>query len=138
MLGNDDRCQRAYAYGDFLSQGVLVALGTDAPTAHNSALHNIYLATTRLAPEPHHAHLPPTTPHFALTLLDALNAATISGAIAEKQEHRKGKLQQGLQADFVVLSVDVVREQGGQSLLKAKVEQTWVGGELAYEREGGK
>lgn len=135
MLGNDDRCGRAYAYGDFLSQGVLVALGTDAPTAHNSALQNVYLATTRLAPEPHHAHLPPTTSEYALTLLDALNAATASGAIAEKQEHVKGRLQEGLQADFVVLSVDVVREGGGQSLLKARVAETWVGGRKVFSAE---
>ncbi|CAO1613626.1 unnamed protein product [Sympodiomycopsis kandeliae] len=134
MLGHDDRCNRAFAYGDFLSQGVLVALGTDAPTAHVSALNNVYIATTRLAPEPIYAHLPPTTPQYALSLLDALNAATISGAIAEKQEHCKGSLDPGLYADFAILSIDVVQEQGGKSLLKAKVEQTWTGGKLVYQR----
>lgn len=134
MLGQDARCDRAFAYRDFFDHGAIVALGTDAPTTSHPALHNLYVAQTRKQPEDD--SWPATTPQYALPLLDALNSATIGGAVACRQEDNLGSLEVGKRADFVVCDVDIVTEGGAQALLKASVLQTWVGGHLGFGKEG--
>jgi len=42
------RCDRAFAYKDFLDGGACLAIGTDAPTVLYSLFPNPYNATTRL------------------------------------------------------------------------------------------
>ncbi|CAO1635473.1 unnamed protein product [Parajaminaea phylloscopi] len=130
MLGgkDNDRCSRAFAYGDFLAHGALVALGTDAPTTPNTALENLYVAQTRKAPEAKHSHLPATTPQWALPFLASLQAATLNSAVACKSEDVLGSIAAGKSADFAVLDVDIVARNGGESLIKAKVMQTWIAG----------
>lgn len=135
MLANDHRCSRSYAYGDFLSQGVKLALGTDAPTAGNSTLHNLYVATTRKSPHPRHAHLPPTTLQWAVPMVEALQAATKGAAWASKMEDRVGELKEGMQMDAVILSCDIMASStadDGSDILKARVDETWLAGKKSY------
>lgn len=136
VLGGDEdehqRCGRAYAYADFLRARVRLALGTDAPTTAYTALENLYVAQTRRAPRD--PSLPPTTPEWAIPLLDAVHGATLGGAYACRAEGSLGKLEAGMYADLTILDVDVVAEGGGQSLVTARVEETWVAGKRAWNR----
>lgn len=134
MLGGEGnhRCGRAFAWADFLAHGALLALGTDVPTTPHTPLQNLYVAQTRRAPTLKDRHLPPTTPRWAISLLDALNAATTNSAVACKSEELVGTIEVGKCADLVALDVDIVAQDGGESLVTARVIHTWIVGQLAF------
>jgi len=127
LLGFERR-QRAFAYRDFLDEGVTLALGTDAPTAPNLPLQNIYIATTRRsAREPESEEV--FNEHWALPLLSAFSAATFGAAYSCFADQAVGKIEAGKKADFVVLNM----KWSPQSLLEERVTQTWFGGRKVYD-----
>ncbi|KAI1387870.1 amidohydrolase 3 [Hypoxylon trugodes] len=120
--------KRIFPYREFLDGGANVAIGTDAPTARHYALPNLYNATTRKSA------LEPSLPvspnaHNVLTLSQAVTAATYGAAYSRFAETWTGSLKRGLRADFVVLDTAWTLE----SLLEAKVYQTWAGGNKLYQ-----
>ncbi|KIW13199.1 hypothetical protein PV08_08386 [Exophiala spinifera] len=122
LLG-EERRGRAFAYREFLDEQVHLALGTDAPTAPNLPLPNLYTATTRRsAREPSSDEV--VNKHFALPLLNAFAAATHGAAYSCFMDEITGKLEPGKKADFIVLDM----EWSPDDLLRAKVLQTWFGG----------
>ncbi|OQV11279.1 hypothetical protein CLAIMM_15139 [Cladophialophora immunda] len=126
LLG-EQRRGRAFAYREFLDEGVSLALGTDAPTAPNLPLPNLYVATTRRsAREPESQEV--VNEHFALPLLDAFSAATQGAAYSCFMDRITGRLEVGMKADFVVLDM----EWSAATLLQAKVLQTWFNGQQVY------
>ncbi|EXJ75421.1 uncharacterized protein A1O5_02117 [Cladophialophora psammophila CBS 110553] len=126
LLG-EQRRGRAFAYREFLDEGVRIALGTDAPTAPNLPLPNLYVATTRRsAREPESEEV--VNKHFALPLLSAFSAATQGAAYSCFMDRITGRLEAGMKADFVVLDV----EWSPEALLQAKILQTWFNGKQVY------
>ena len=121
------RCQRAFAYKDFLDGGATVALGTDSPTAKHAPLPNLYNATMRRS-----ATNPELTDtineQYALSLAAAVTAATTGAAYSCRTDRWTGRLGAGYAADFVVLGMDWSAEK----LLQANVQETWFGGRKVY------
>ncbi|KAJ5223256.1 Amidohydrolase 3 [Penicillium chermesinum] len=106
QLIGDERCKRAFAYRDFVDNGAPLAFGTDAPTAKHLPLPNLYNATTR------RSALEPTmqatvNPEFALPLATSVCAATSGAAFASFCEGWTGQLQPGMQADMVILDMQM-------------------------------
>lgn len=127
MIGPES-WKRAFAYKEFLDGDACVAFGTDAPTAEHLPLPNLYNATTRRsALDPGSEVM--TNPHNALTLSQSLVAATASGAYSRFAETWTGSLRSGMRADFVVLDTSWTPE----TLLEAKIHQTWCKGELLFD-----
>ncbi|KAF2649724.1 amidohydrolase 3 [Lophiostoma macrostomum CBS 122681] len=120
--------KRAFPYKEFLETDACVAFGTDAPTARHLPLPNLYNATTRRS-----ATAPSMTEQTnvqqAFTLSQAFHAATAGAAYSRFAESWTGSLKKGMRADFVVLESGWTAE----SLLEAKVEQTWSGGKKLYQ-----
>ncbi|KAL2825181.1 amidohydrolase 3 [Aspergillus cavernicola] len=128
LLG-ETRSRRAFAYSEFHSHGATLAIGTDAPTAPHLPLRNIYTATTRRsAREPE--SLETVNPEFALTLLQAVEAATRGSAYSCFGDDVAGSLEVGKKADFVVLEIGEWRV--GRGLLDARVWETYFGGRRVY------
>ncbi|RJE18842.1 amidohydrolase family [Aspergillus sclerotialis] len=125
-----DRCQRAFAYKEFLDGGANVALGTDAPTAPHFPFPNLYNATTRRSAREVESTAT-VNPHFALSLAEAVTAATEGAAYARFADSYAGSLKEGMNADFVVVDMEWTPEK----LLEAKVRQTWYQGQKVYEKE---
>lgn len=122
------RCQRQFAYKQFVDGGARIALGTDVPTAPHPALPNLYHATTRrsvMEPESEER----TTPHFALSIVSALTAATEGAAYSRYAETFTGSLRPGMSADLAVIDTDLKP----QELLKAKVISTFYKGRSVFE-----
>ncbi|KAL7622645.1 hypothetical protein AAE478_008158 [Parahypoxylon ruwenzoriense] len=129
LLG-PSRCERAFAYKEFLDGGAILALGSDAPTAPHSPLKNAYTATTRRsAREPELQDY--VNKHFALELAAAVAAATEGSAYSTFSDRWAGKLEAGRFADFVVVDMEWDKEK----LLEAKVVQTWFKGEKVFDAE---
>ncbi|EXJ81170.1 hypothetical protein A1O3_07460 [Capronia epimyces CBS 606.96] len=121
------RCQRAFAYREFLDAGAPVAFGTDVPTAAHHPFLNLYNATTRRsAIEP---ESPDTTnPHFAIPLASAIKAATVGAAYTRYADSWTGSLAPGMSADFNIVDLD----WDPAGLLQAKVRQTWYQGKRVF------
>ncbi|KAF7167811.1 hypothetical protein CNMCM5623_000999 [Aspergillus felis] len=122
-----DRCQRAFAYREFVDGGARLAIGTDAPTAAHLPLPNLYNATTRRsALDPGEPRA--TNAHFGLGLAEAAAAATEGAAYARFAEGWTGCLRKGRRADFVLLDMRWEADE----LLEGKVCETWFGGKRVY------
>ena len=141
ILG-EERAKRGMVLREWLDNGVVVALGSDAPTGP-WILPQITLAgaVTRITlNDDRHC------PEQSMTAREALRAHTMAGAYAGFEEHIKGSLEPGKLADLVVWSCDPVAafepfEGSGPlditALARAigtlKAQITMVGGKIVHQ-----
>ena len=69
----------------------------------------------------------------SLTVMEALRGYTLYGAWLSFEEDRKGSIETGKLADMIVLDQDILTIDPDH-IMDIKVEQTWLGGKLVYER----
>ncbi|MCX6046977.1 MAG: amidohydrolase family protein, partial [Chloroflexi bacterium] len=120
---------RVYGVRAMLDAGLTVALSTDAPVVpDDNPLIGLKAAVDRLD----HAGNPLGADQ-AITPREALYAYTMGGAILSGDEANRGSITPGKWADLVVLSGDPLTTPTAQ-MLDLHVVQTYVGGELVYER----
>jgi predicted amidohydrolase YtcJ len=72
-------------------------------------------------------------PEQKITVEEGLRAYTADAAYAQFAEKRKGTLETGKLADFVLLDRDLTRIPGPE-IREAKVLMTVVGGRVVYEK----
>lgn len=127
-----NRMAGAYAYKSLLKISETIALGTDFPVEDISPIKTFYAAVTRKNEkgEPASGFLP----HETLNRLEALKGMTIWAAYANFEEHEKGTLEKGKQADFVVLSNDIMKCEEND-ILNTYVLYTFINGEQVYSFE---
>ncbi|MER7251229.1 amidohydrolase [Kribbella sp. NPDC000426] len=130
-----DRAANAFAWRRMIDSDVTVNLVSDLPGAFNKShvaefdpLRNMYAAITRTAAS---TQASPFHPDQALTVDEALLAYTANPAYAAHEEDVKGSLTPGKLADFVVLSENI-RTGDPETLLRARVERTYLGGRLIH------
>jgi predicted amidohydrolase YtcJ len=104
-------------------------LGTDCPVEALDPLLNLYAAVTRQGVGD--GQQVDWYPEQSLTLEQAIRAYTAGTAAAGGEREGRGRLLPGQLADLVVLSEPIVG-QPPEALLRAKVEQTVVGGRTVY------
>lgn len=113
-----------------LDQGVVVALGSDAPVEPFDPLTGIHAAVTRQRAD----GAPGESgwyPDARLTVDEAVRGYTIGPAYAAGMEDRSGRLAPGYLADLIVLDRDIYTIHPS-AILEARVEATMVGGEWRY------
>jgi predicted amidohydrolase YtcJ len=132
LLG-EQRCSRAFAYGEFLEGGAPLALGTDAPTAPLAAMPNIYTATTRRSAREPDSKVT-VNENYALPLCATVSSYTHGSAYSCFLDHLTGRLATGLMADFVVVDMAWTTED----LLQAKIKETWYCGKQVYDSSNAK
>lgn len=127
-----ERVKGAYAWSRFLRSGCRIAAGSDFPVESENPLWGIYAAATRQD----HEGRPEGgwRAEERMTREEALRAFTLDAAWAAFEEDRKGSLEAGKLADFVVWSVDIVTCDP-KALLKAEAMLTVVGGVTVFERK---
>jgi predicted amidohydrolase YtcJ len=124
-----DRTAGAYAWQRFLKLGVHMPNGSDFPVESPNPLLGMYAAITR---QDRNGNPPGGwMPDQRLTPGQALRSFTVEGAFAAFEEDRKGRLEPGMMADFVVLSDDILRGDPSR-ILKTRVKMTVVGGDVVY------
>jgi predicted amidohydrolase YtcJ len=124
-----ERIRGAYAWQRLKAAGAPLALGSDFPVERPDMLAGIYAARTRQDA----AGQPPGGwfPDQRLSGEETLEGFTVGNAYASFAENLRGRLQPGMDADFVALSVDPVDAQP-TDLLTAQVRLTVVGGAEVY------
>jgi predicted amidohydrolase YtcJ len=127
-----ERIKGAYAWRSFWDSGVHMTLNSDFPGETLDPFVGMYTAMTRQTSDgvPEGGWYP----EQCLQRDEVLKAYTIEAAYSGFEERIKGKIVPGMLADFIVLSNDILHIPV-QDFLNIKVEQTYLGGELIYERE---
>ncbi|NND93836.1 MAG: amidohydrolase family protein, partial [Flavobacteriales bacterium] len=124
-----ERVKFAYANASLLRQNGLVLLGTDFPIEAMNPIHTFYAAVFRKDTDGN--PLGGWYPEEALSREEALRGMTIWGAVGNFEEERKGSLEIGKEADFVILDRDIMSSSENE-ILKTKVLGTYVAGEKVY------
>lgn len=127
-LGNV-RVKGAYAFNDLMKQNKLVAFGSDFPVEAPNPLFGFHSAVAR-----QDAKNFPAGGYQMENAVDrksALLAMTRWAAYANFEDHLRGSIAPGKQADFVVLDRDIMTVPNAQ-LRQTKVRQTWIGGERVF------
>ncbi|HEU5457835.1 MAG TPA: amidohydrolase [Terracidiphilus sp.] len=125
------RAEYSYAWKSFLDAGVPLAFGTDYPVEPITPFRGVYAAVTRT----NEAGTMTYFPAEAITRGQALYAYTQGSAYAEFAEKRKGKLEPGFEADFIVVDRNLYTVPE-RDLLSTRVLETWVGGRQVYSAGG--
>ncbi|MGB0108752.1 MAG: amidohydrolase [Terriglobales bacterium] len=124
-----ERVRWSYPAKSYIENGIIEAAGSDVPVTPISPWWGIWAAVVRrdlqsgqiLAPEER------------ISVEQALALYTHNGAYAGFEEDRKGALERGKLADFIVVDRDVLTVPADE-LKDVKVLQTFVGGRSVYDR----
>lgn len=125
----DKRLKDSYAYKKLMKQNYLVALGTDFPIENISPIETFYAAVARknLEGNPKNGF----QIENALSRWDAMMGMTFWAAMANFEESHKGSLEVGKDADFVILSQDILSVPE-EMILDTYVKSTYILGENVY------
>ncbi len=128
-----DRAEGSYAWATLLRAGVPVAFGSDFPVEPESPFFGLHAAITR----ENRDNLPEGgwRSEERVTREEALHGFTLGAAFAEYTESRKGSIEAGKLADFVVIDRDVMTVDDDR-IPGTRVHATVIGGEAVYEADG--
>ena len=126
------RIRRAYAYKSLKEQLGIVTLGTDFPVEGINPIHTFYAAVVRKD----HRGFPANgfMAEESLSREEALRGMTIWAALANFEESKKGSLEPGKYADFVILDRDLL-EVKEEDILETAVLATYLNGEQVYDKD---
>jgi predicted amidohydrolase YtcJ len=125
-----ERLTYAYPWRPLIERGLSIVAGSDAPVELGDPRVEFYAAITRTrldgtAGEGWHRE-------YAVSREDALRMFTLWPAHSIFQEHKRGTLSVGKQADLTVFDTDFMTAEP-QQILKAKTVMTVVGGRVAFD-----
>ncbi len=126
-----DRCKTTYAFRSLLDAGAAVAFGSDWFVAPPVPLYGIYAAVTRRTLDDKNPQ--GWIPEQKITVEEALKAYTIHAAYVSFEEKRKGSLEPGKLADYVILEKNIF-EIPAEEIRNVNVLHTIVGGKTVFER----
>lgn len=126
-----DRILRAYAWRTLIDAGAFIAGGSDSPNDYLSPIYGIHAFVTRQ----NHEDQPSGGwyPNERITRKEALEAYTKNAAYISFEENKKGTLEKGKYADFLVLSADLYTVPP-EELWKIEVLSTTIDGEEVYRK----
>ncbi len=127
----DERLKTAYTFKDLLDWSGKLALGTDFPVEEVSPIKTFYAAVVRKdtggSPEDGFQM------ENALSRSEALKGMTRWAAYSNFEENQKGSIAVGKDADFVMLTKDIMAVSEAQ-ILSAEVLATFSNGNMVYRR----
>ncbi len=130
-LGEERARKGAYAWRSLLSQGAIIANGTDAPVEDVDPIYSFYASVTRRrTSSPQMVFFP----EQKMTREEALKSYTLWNAYAAFEDDGKGSLSAGKYADIVIMSKNLLHCPD-EEILDAKVLMTMVNGEVKYRGE---
>ncbi len=125
------RIRNAYAYRELMKQNGWIANGTDFPIEDISPLRTFFAATERksLRGKPASGF----QRENALTRQEALRSITLWAAKACFEEDRRGSIEPGKNADFVILDKDIMQVKG-MEIPDVEVVRTYIDGNMVYQK----
>ncbi len=125
------RIRNAYAYRTLMRENGWLPNGTDFPIEDINPLYTFYAAVDRkdLRGKPSKGF----QRENALTRQEALRSITIWAAKACFEEDRRGSLEPGKNADFVILDRDIM-QVNAREIPSTKVIRTYIDGKVVYSK----
>lgn len=123
-----EMAETSYAWKEYKDLGVHHPFGTDCPVESYNPFLGIYSAVTRCGIKKGGPYLP----EQAFTVQEAVYAYTVEGAYASGDEMLKGKIKEGMLADFTVLNQDIFKVPP-KEIIETKAIKTFVGGECVFQ-----
>ncbi|MGH2574542.1 MAG: amidohydrolase, partial [Ignavibacteria bacterium] len=117
--------KRTHNYKHLLNRGVTVNFGTDFPIAEINPYENIQLAVTRKVSDEIFF------PENRINLHNCVEAYTINNAYAGFNEDKRGTIEKGKLADFLLME-DNIFEITEDEIKNSKVWKTYLNGEEIY------
>ena len=127
-----ERMRTSWPMKSLVETGAVVALGSDWFVTEPSALNGIYAAVTRRTIDGKHPS--GLVPEEKVRLEDALHGYTTAPAYSVFEENRRGTLEPGKLADFVLLDRDL-RSISADEIPQTNVLLTAIGGKVVYKNE---
>jgi len=127
----EERMKGAYAYKHLLKEYGKLALGSDFPVEHFNPLYGFHAAVARVDKKGYPSH--GFQMQDAISREDALKGMTIWAAYSCFQEKKRGSIEVGKDADFVILEKDILKIPNEQ-LRNVKTERTVIAGETVFKR----
>ena len=127
----EERIRHAYAYQELLQQNGWIINGTDFPIENISPLYTFFASVARK--DLHGSPEGGFQKENALSREEALRSMTIWAAKGYFAEGRKGSIEKGKEADFVILSDDIMTINE-MEIPNVKVVNTFINGEMVYQR----
>lgn len=126
-----ERVLYAYAWRSLLDAGAHLALGSDFPVEQVNPMLGIHAAVTRQDAKdwPEGGWYPKQN----MSTEEAVRGFTLDAAYAGFMEKSVGSLESGKRADFIVLDKNIFEVEVSE-IHSTKVLQTWLDGELVWER----
>jgi len=128
----EERMEGAYAYKHLLKEYGKLALGSDFPVEHFNPMYGFHAAVARVDKKgyPNQGF----QMQDAISREDALRGMTIWAAYSCFQEKKRGSIEAGKDADFVILQQDILKIPNGQ-LRNVKTMRTVIAGETVFNRQ---
>ncbi|WP_020596826.1 amidohydrolase [Spirosoma panaciterrae] len=123
------RVKGAYAFNDLMKQNSLIAFGSDFPVEAVNPLFGFHAAVARQDAKNYPAG--GYQMENAVDRKSALLAMTRWAAYACFEDHLRGCIAPGKQADFVILDQDIMLVPNPK-IRQTKVRQTWINGERVF------
>ena len=126
----EELASTSYSWKTLMNKGATVSNGTDCPVELPDAMSCMQCAITRTTL---HDNVGPYLPDQKFTVQEALDSYTCCGAYASFEEHIKGKIADGMLADFVILGENPF-EADESHIKDIPICQTFLGGKNVYTR----
>ena len=123
----DERLNNMFATKSFLDAGILPALHSDAPVSNYDTRTRWESTVLRTTPSGKILG-----PKQCIDVEDALIMYTKGGANATGELNKKGTLEKGKFADFVIIKENPLKIQSSQ-IHNIHILETWVNGQLVYK-----
>ena len=120
----------SYSWKTLKNLGATVSNGSDCPVELPNVLGGIQCAVSRTDLK---ASVPPYLPKEAFTVQEALDSFTSGSAYASFEERKKGRIQPGLLADFVVLEENPFQVNTSH-IRNIFVKETFLHGKSVYSK----
>ena len=126
----EELAQSSYSWKTLKKLGATVSNGSDCPVELPDVLAGIQCAVTRTDLK---GSVPAYLQSEAFTVQEALDSFTAAGAWASFEEQKKGCIQPGMLADFVVLDRNPFLEEPS-NIRCISVIETHIGGKLVHKK----
>ncbi|QFU24392.1 amidohydrolase [Shewanella eurypsychrophilus] len=127
-----NRIKGAYAWHKLLKANAVIAAGSDFPVESANPFFGLHASVTRQ--DHHNQPAQGWYPDEKMTMTQALNSFTVAAAYSAHQENTIGQLAPGMNADFILIDHDLVKDNP-QTIWQTRVLETWINGTKVFDIE---